>query len=232
MTDSGIPNVDGYWKMLDAAVPPFDPDEQRVAVALYRELAKGEPVGVEQLAEVLHAPVERARALLDRDALRVFVYADELGRVAGFGGLAVLPMHHRLEVDGQTLWTWCAWDGLFIPEILGRPARLESPDPQTGEMVRLTVTPKGVSSVDPPSAVVSFLVPEAEEFTEAKNVMASFCHYVFFFASRESGERWAERNPGTFLYSIEQAAELARLANARNFGHELAAVGANERDTR
>jgi hypothetical protein len=51
--------------------------------------------------------------------------------VLGFGGLAVAPMHHRLEVDGRTLWTRCAWDSLFVPEIQGsgRASRPQTPRP-------------------------------------------------------------------------------------------------------
>jgi alkylmercury lyase len=42
-------------------------------------------------------------------------------------------MHHRFEINGLTLWTWCAWDSLFIPEILAQTARVASRDPETGE---------------------------------------------------------------------------------------------------
>jgi hypothetical protein len=52
--------------------------------------------------------------------------------------------------------------------------------------------------------------------------MAKFCHYIFFFASRRSGERWIDKNPGTFLYSLDDAFALAKLLNAHNFGAELA----------
>ena len=62
------------------------------------------------------------------------------------------------------MWTWCAWDSLFIPEILGRSARVTSPDPETGEIVRLVVTPDGIKSVVPDGAVVSFIQPEALAF--------------------------------------------------------------------
>ena len=223
MTNPEIPTLDGYWKTLDDALPVFAHEEQRAAVALYRELARGLPVSIEQLAKALDLPSEAAGELLDRDSLRGLVYADNQARVVGFGGLAAVPMHHRFEVGGRTLWTWCAWDGLFIPEILGEVARLESPDPETGEPVRLTVGPKGITSVEPETAVISFLFPEASAFkASAASAMASFCHFVFFFTSRESGERWAARHDGTFLYSLEEAAELARRLNARNFGHELA----------
>ncbi|MGH7575101.1 MAG: organomercurial lyase [Longimicrobiales bacterium] len=45
-------------------------------------------------------------------------------------------MHHRFEIDARTLGTWCAWDSLFIPELLGEAARVQSTDPETGEVVR------------------------------------------------------------------------------------------------
>lgn len=51
--------------------------------------------------------------------------------------------------------------------------------------------------------------------------MAKFCHYVFFFASRESGERWTVRHEGTFLYSGEEAFELGQRLVMKQFGGEL-----------
>jgi alkylmercury lyase len=130
-------------------------------------------------------------------------------------------MHHRLEVDERTLWTWCAWDSLFMPEILGKRAGVVSPDPETGELVRLVVTPQGIESAEPANAVVSFLLPDAHDFVSAANVMTKFCHFVFFFASHASGDRWVARHPGTFLYSLDEAFALATRSNVRNFGKEL-----------
>ncbi len=223
MMTSGIPTLDQYWAGLAAHLPVFSPEEQRTAVALYRELAKGQAVEAAQLGRVLGVSPAEARALLSRDSIKAFVYPDSQGRVLGFGGLAAAPMHHLFQVDGRTLWTWCAWDSLFIPEILGKVARVESPDPETGEVVRLLVSPDGIESAEPADAVVSFLLPAAHDFdSSAANVMAKFCHYVFFFASRSSGERWVEKHPGTFLYRLDEAFTLAKRLNARNFGPELA----------
>ena len=131
-------------------------------------------------------------------------------------------MRATLEVDGRTLWTWCAWDTLFIPEILGKRVRVTSPDPETKEPVQLVVTPEKIESAAPEDAVVSFLMAEASDFdTTAANVIKTFCHFVFFFASRSSGERWVAKHPGTFLYSLEHSFALAKRYNARNFGLEL-----------
>lgn len=223
MAKTRIPTLDQYWEGLAAGLPAFSPEEQRVAVTLYRELAKGQPVDAAQLARALGVSSLEARALLARDAIKAFVYPDEQGRVLGFGGLAAAPMHHRFEVEGRSLWTWCAWDSLFIPEILGRQARVTSPDPENGELVELLVSPDRIESAEPKDAVVSFVLPDANDFvTSAANVMAKFCHFVFFFTSRASGERWTAKHPGTFLYSPGEAFALAKRLNARNFGPELA----------
>jgi alkylmercury lyase len=141
--------------------------------------------------------------------------------VLGFGGLAVTPMHHRFEVDGRELWTWCAWDSQFIPEILGRTAHVASPDPESGEIVRLVVSPNEIKSVEPAKAVISFIRPEQIFGASAANVISGFCHFIFFYASPASGERWIARNSGTFLCSLDDAFALAKRFNAHNFGVEL-----------
>lgn len=198
------------------------PRSRGPAVALYRELAKGQPVDGAKLGQALGVSPAEGRALLARHSIKAFVYPDKQGRVLGFGGLAAAPMQHRFEVEGRTLWTWCAWDTLFIPEILGQPARVESRDPENGEVVRLLVSPDGIKSADPGDAVVSFLSPDGDGFrTSAANVMANFCDFVFFFTSRSSGERWMAKHPGTFLYSLDEASALAKRLNARNFGLDL-----------
>ncbi|MGH2607772.1 MAG: organomercurial lyase, partial [Tepidiformaceae bacterium] len=131
MTTKNAPPLNQYWAAMAEAVPEFTPEEQRVAVTLYRALTKGKPLNAEQLATPMGGPTAKAGQLLERQSIR-----DEQGRVVGFLGLSIAPMHHKFVVNGRTLWTWCAWDSLFIPEILGQPARVESPDPETGQVVR------------------------------------------------------------------------------------------------
>src|SRR5438128_4063272 len=155
MTRTNTPTVDEYWEALAKHLPTFSPEDQRVAVTLYRELAKGQPVDAAQLGRALGVAPAEARGFLNRDSIKVFIYPDDEGRVLGFGGLAAAPMHHRLEVDGRTLWTWCAWDSLFIPESLGQRARVGSADPDTGGLVQRVLTPGGIAAAEPPHRVGS-----------------------------------------------------------------------------
>ncbi len=197
------------------AIPKFDPAAQQIAVQTYRLLAEGMPVPPRAIAVRTHLPENHVRETLKG---WTGVFYDASGAVIGFWGLAVAPMPHRFAVDGRTLHTWCAWDSLFIPEILGRTARVESVDPVTKERISLAVGPGGVQDASPPAAVVSFLTPRT---SFDQDVIVNFCHFIHFFASEESGAKWVAAHPGTFLLSLDDAFALGRLTNRRNFGDAL-----------
>ncbi len=144
-------NFDRAAAMMET-VPPFGDDAKRLSIELYRQLARGEPVSQESLAEALGVPTREITALLEDEQLKGWVFYDDDQHVIGFRGLAIREMPHRFEVEGRTLYTWCAIDSLFIPDLLGKPAKVESRDPHTGTAITLTVTPDGVESVEPAAA--------------------------------------------------------------------------------
>ena len=204
------------------ALSKLSVEEQRLGLALYRQLARGQPVHLESAAASVGLSAEAVATLANRDPLRALIYRDDRDRVVGFAGLTVLPMHHRFAVDGAQLYTWCAWDSLFLPELLGKRALVESACPETGTLIRVSVAPDRIDTVEPSGAVMSFLLPDAAVLrTTATNVVRSFCHYIFFLASAEAGARWTARHEGTFVLTLGQAIELAKRANAATFGAAL-----------
>ena len=205
-------NIEEVAATLNSVLPSIDKKEQRVAIELYRLLAKGEPVAVETLAEIVQLASDEIETLLDQ---WYGVFRDDEKRIIGFWGLALSETKHQFEVDGRRLHTWCAWDSLFIPEILQKSARVESTCPVTGDKIRLTATPEGVQAVDPPGAVMSFVLPERAKIEE--NVVRNFCHYVHFFSSAEAGSQWVSENDGTFIASMREAFALAKKMNASRF---------------
>src|SRR2546425_3271398 len=139
-------------------------DEQRLGLEIYRQLTQGEPVLRSKLAEALEAPTDTVDELLGHANLKSLTYMDKQGRIIGFGGLAVREMPHRFKVDGRTLYTWCAWDSLFIPVIFGVAAEVESPMPGSSATVRLSVAPDGVNRLEPRTAVTSCLFLSAQTY--------------------------------------------------------------------
>ena len=196
-------------------MPAVSATEQRVAVAVYRLMAEGAPVSPAMVAERINLSSGHVGQML-QDWPGVFY--DEQERVIGFWGLALKEMPHRFRVEGKQLYTWCAWDSLFIPGILGKTAHVESACPTTGQKIALTVSPDRLEDVSPSSAVVSFLTPDAP--FDAQVVM-TFCHYLLFFTSEDAGAKWTATHENTFLLSVEDAFEIGRLTNKARFGSAL-----------
>lgn len=159
MTRKYTTTADELWEAACCHFPVVSQEEQRAGIVLLQELAGGEPVAIAQLARALGTSVEMAEALTRDSALSPFVHSGEEGRVQGFFGLSVTPTHHQLTVNGRKLWAWCAADSFEHPELLGHTAEIESRDPETGQLIRLTVSPARIEAVEPTSVVVSMRRP-------------------------------------------------------------------------
>jgi alkylmercury lyase len=192
---------------LVAAAPALTEREQHLAISLYRLLAEGEPVEVGVLADRAEIALEEVeRALPEWRG----IFTDEQDRVIGFLGLSIRPMPHRLTVAGRTLYAWCAYDTLFLPELLGSTAEVESQCPTTRERIALSVSGTEVSNLRPPQAVLSYL--HKDEPVD-QHVINTFCHYIHFFANPHAAAEWTAKNDGTFTISIAEGTEIARRAN-------------------
>ena len=196
--------------------PAMDAREQRVAVTLYRLLALGTGVTAGQAAAASGEALELVQACLGRWP---GIFWDGPA-VVGFWGLAAGPVsRHRLFVDGRTLYTWCAWDTLFIPPLLERSAQVASTDPVSGAAVTLTVTPRGVEALSPSATVLSMIEPRADMI---EDIRGRLCSYIHFFAERAASAAWVAEHPDTLLLSVADGFELGRRRNRSRFADVLA----------
>ncbi|MGH8549882.1 MAG: organomercurial lyase [Methylococcales bacterium] len=206
------PNLDDLVESLRPAFPVMNKFEQQVSIQIYRLLCKGSPVTRQMLAESLQVSVVTLQELLNR---WWGIHFDDRNRIVGYWGLSIEPTHHRFEVGGEKLYTWCAWDALFLPEILEAHARVESQCATTRARICLTLSPQCVEQFQPGDAVISFMTPAAALVKE--NVAAHFCHFVHFFKSEDAGLAWTGRHSGSFLMTIDQAHRLGYEINAMRY---------------
>jgi alkylmercury lyase len=204
-------NLDELAASIVRCFPSLNLIEQRLSLDLYRLLAEGQPVPRTELAKRLEISLETVNRILDGWP---GVFSDAEQRIVGYWGLSIPAAHnsqHTLTTNGRALSAWCAWDTLFLPQLVGYTAEIESASPGDGGIVRLTITPQRVERVEPVGTQMSVLVPDAQEIQ--KNVVTSFCHFVHFFPSLQVAEGWTAKHVGTFLLSLQEAHVLAHLKN-------------------
>jgi alkylmercury lyase len=167
-----------------------------------RLLSDGQPVALERLAAAAGRSVEDVEAELRAQAS---AERDDQGRLVGLA-LTLRPTTHRVIVDGRTLYAWCATDTLMLPVILGRPVRVESTCPQTGQAIRIELMPDQVERADPPDAVITAVRPRGQ----LADVRSATCAHGHFFSSIEATVAWTDAHPDGHTYPVEEAFRLDR----------------------
>jgi len=158
---------------------------------------------------------------IGRDAVREMigrwhgVERSQEGAIVGFWGLTLSETQHCFRIEGRQLHTWCAWDTLFLPPLLGATADVESRCPVSGTRITLRIEPTGVETTQPETVALSFLVPRASDVE--KSVTESFCCQVHFFSSPETAGPWVSTHSGTFVLSLDEAWQIGVRKNAAQF---------------
>lgn len=183
-----------------------------LALSLLRVLAEGRPVSTEALARRSNV---REEVVAERLATWPTIERDENDRIVACTGLTLRPTPHTFDLGENRLFTWCAWDALFLPKLLERTAHVQSTCPATGRRISLTVTPETVVDVTPTETVVSLVNPQSTH-----DIRSTFCCHVNFLASADTGRTWAASHAGSALLSVAQAHELGRRTNARFFAQD------------
>lgn len=169
-------------------------------VKVHQLLLDGKPVTPSRIADHLGLAGDEAAALLKGAEL------DQAGNVVGMG-LSIVPTPHSYRIRGRQLYTWCAFDAILFPVLHKSTAVIESPDPISGEKIRLTSTPEGVRDLEPVTAVVSL----ARERQDLENVRAWFCNFTHFFTSVETASQYVAKHPGLIIAPVDQAFQIGRL---------------------
>jgi alkylmercury lyase len=216
-TKSPSVDVEALAKRIGDSFPTLTERGQKIALAIYRALALGTPVPDYAVAASTGLQIQEVQAEMEGWP---GVYRSDTGRIVGFWGLALTDMPHELVIEGTALTAWCAWDTLFLPELIGKPTEVRSTCATSGAPIDLLVSASGVTSRGATSEgdiVLSFVDPEQAD-VDGNKVISSFCHHILFFSTRTDGERWLDgRTDDAFLISLSEAFALAKATNASRF---------------
>jgi alkylmercury lyase len=144
-------------KMNRAGIPAdYGPDMSRLLVAMWKEIAKGRPVTHPVMGEIIRKlGISRDEAL---EFLTRMAERDENYDIIGILGLSQAKnwLHH-FSINGVELRTWCAWDTLFLAQILKQTVRVVSESPVSKKKITLVVDAQKVKEYCPEGATVSIV---------------------------------------------------------------------------
>jgi alkylmercury lyase len=189
-----------------------------LTLALYRLLGDGLPVHRIVLAEWLSLSPAQVDSQLN-DIPSSTIEFDVTGAITAFGGLSLTPANHRFKAGNRELYTWCVFDALFLPEILGKPATVSTLCPATGETIEIEMTSRTIVSSRPPEPVMSIIAPDSAACCE--NLRGAFCNHVNLFIDDCAFRDWATDRPDVAFVSLEEAHELALQRNRYRYGDHL-----------
>lgn len=171
--------------------------DKRILRPVFALLAAGSPVTVERIAAASGDSKERVeQALAAGRAGR-----DPDGRVVELSGMSLKPTMHRLMIDGVALFGCCALLSHLTTFLLDRPVSIESIDPLTRRIVRLTVSPQEAIA-DTAGAVGTLVAADAASM--AASIGAAFCTHVRHFSSRQSADEFAAADPRRCVVQIAE----------------------------
>ncbi len=204
--------------------PGGDRFSQHVLLTLYRLLAKGSPVTLESLNAASGGDRAAVNAVVADIAPSRLRY-DDAGRIFAFAGLTQRPAKHRFVLHGRELFTWCAFDALFLPQLLNGTAEISTRCPTTDTNITMAVG-DGVHTANPADTVMSFVTPDNGRCHA--DLRGTFCNHVHFFAARPAAEIWLANNPTATILSLQDAVRLARIRNEAAFGDVLTGHGPSD----
>ena len=165
---------------------------------LFPLLAQGRPVQPMQLAQITGNDIPRVeQALSDGHTDR-----DKQGNVIELFGITQVPTLHRIQVGHACLFSCCALVSQMVPLLLSQTAVIESVDPVGHRLVRLAISPTGIQSVEPESAVGTLVLTSAEQVQ--KDVRSAFCMHVHHFPDTDSAQEFVDLDPRRYVVDIQQ----------------------------
>lgn len=176
--------------------------------ALWREilllLVQGTPVTIERLAQAMNTDQVHVRSMVQQVSK---IEYNSAGQIVG-AGLSLVPTKHHLQVEEQSLFTWCAFDCLAYPVVLQKTATVISTCPLTSTIITMQVGPDAVTNIEPAEAYIAVVLPSSEAICE--DIRTSFCNQIHFFAARAVAEQWYETHANAIVLSIQDAYRITK----------------------
>lgn len=113
-------------KSLGEVLNELSLEQKMISVKAFYSILEARPITSNRLHEITGMSIEQVETIIDDLAYRGMIELGGERGVVGSHGLSLLETEHRLNINGQNLFSWCAADAVGIPAALNMDALIKS----------------------------------------------------------------------------------------------------------
>ena len=195
-------------RQLQKLLPDLKKEERQISKLLYQKLALGRPVTIEKIANELQKSIQDIQ-----DHLRQMVYVEynEVREISAYRGVTLNQSNHYVFHNNSIIYTWCAFDTLFLSALLAEPVSISSICPTCGKTIAFTVADQSSACLKDADIIMSFVIPNKRHYSE--DLQNAFCCSVHFFCNQQCGSDWENLSDEITFFNLTESLVIARERN-------------------
>ena len=146
-----------------------------------------------------------------------YVEYSATGEILAYRGVTLNQTKHYVFHNNVKIYTWCAFDTLFLADLLVEPVSIFSNCPACGKAISCKVTDRNLISSKDSDIVMSFIIPDKVDFCE--DLQNAFCCKVYFFCNQQCGSEWINLSPEIALFNLAESLVIAQERNRQFLGN-------------
>lgn len=197
------------WSVMDERVPSTIRElaqrwqDARDLLPGFAMLAEGRPVATQRLAR--ETGLSEDELIEKLEAVRS--ERDAEGRIVDLFGMTLAPTHHRLTAATGEFYACCALWAHALPRFLDAHVDVLSTDPIDDTIVEIGVSPSGVRSRRPTTAMATVAIASDDEI--AADVCDAFCRHVRHFSNPHNARSFGAGNDRRVVVDMDELDALA-----------------------
>jgi len=201
-------NLQSTVQQLQKLLPNLKKEERQISKFLYQKLALGNSVPIETIANELQIPIQDIQVHLKQMA---YVEYSATGEISAYRGVTLNQTKHCIFHNNVKIYTWCAFDTLFLADLLVEPVSISSNCPVCGKAIACKVTDRNLTSSKDSDTVMSFIIPNKVDYCE--DLQNAFCCKVHFFCNEKCGSEWINLSPEVDFFDLSESLVIAQERN-------------------
>lgn len=195
-------------QQLQKLLPNLKKEERQISKFLYQKLALGRSVTIETIANELKNSIQHIQDHLKQMA---YVEYNKASEISAYRGVTLTQTNHYVSHNNSKVYTWCAFDTLFLADLLVKPVSISSNCPTCCKAIAFTVTDRDLTSLEDTDIVMSFIIPNKIDYCE--DLQNTFCCKVHFFCNDQCGSDWKNLSAKIGFFGLAESLVIAQERN-------------------